>query len=136
MLSQSQHHRNRQQSSCSSFRVLRGPRAGSLTWRHIVGCSQSCPEGCLGQCWRGRRRRPAPPRGSQAGVWRCAVGRGSVTVVLSMGRLQHKSALIPHRDHSLVVNVQPAQDVWASSSVASPGMKGHDGHSSLPSCQA
>lgn len=67
-----------------------GLRPGSLTWIHIVGCNQSCPEGCHGQYWRGRRRRPAPPRGSRAGVWRCAVGRRGITVTLGMGKLQQE----------------------------------------------
>ena len=47
-----------------------------LTWRRTAGYSRSCPGGCHGQCWRGRRRMSVPPWGSQAGGWRCAAWRG------------------------------------------------------------
>lgn len=52
---------------------------GRLTWRRTAGHSRSCPGGCPGRCWRGRRRKSAPPRGSQAEGWRCAAHRGGVT---------------------------------------------------------
>lgn len=60
-------------------------RRGYLKWRSVLdqnrcsytaGCSQSCPGGCHGRCWRGRRRTSAAPWGSQAGGWRCAAWRG------------------------------------------------------------
>lgn len=55
----------------------RGGRAVplGLTWRRTAGCSRSCPGGCHGQCWRGRRRRSEPLRDSQAEGWRCAAWR-------------------------------------------------------------